>query len=216
MNKKFIFSGLFLLLFAGLIVLLKNYDVAQIGPSDTYIGFSAINQNLHKFFGVNMLFYYITDFLGYFSICSGSIFALLGIYQWYKRKNIWKVDPEIIGLGVLYSIMALLYVLFEFVIINYRPIIMAGEAEVEASFPSSHTMLTVVIFISIILISNKYIKNISLRKTVKIACGIFTAVAVIGRLICGVHWFTDIIGGVLLSLFQLFAFSGYLDTIDKN
>lgn len=46
---------------------------------------------------------------------------------------------------------------------------------------------------------NARIKNNVLKRCVTYAITAFIAFMVIGRLISGVHWFTDIIGGALLS-----------------
>ena len=46
---------------------------------------------------------------------------------------------------------------------------------------------------------NRRIKNKALRKVVSVIINAFSAFMVFGRLLSGVHWFTDIVGGVLLS-----------------
>ncbi len=82
-------------LFAALIVLLGRYDVAAIGPAGTEVGFSHINQFVHNLTGVNMLWYEITDYIGYGAIAVCGMFALAGFIQMIKRRSLLKVDREI-------------------------------------------------------------------------------------------------------------------------
>jgi undecaprenyl-diphosphatase len=41
-------------------------------------------------------------------------------------------------------------------------------------------------------------------------------ITVFGRLICGVHWFTDIVGGILISVSLVTAFAAFLDYCDTH
>ena len=216
MKKKLITAVICLLLFLLLIVLLKTVDVAAIGPENTEIGLAQINDAIHAATGVNMLWYKLTNYLGIVSILVGLCFALFGLIQLIRRKSLKKVDRELYALGGLYVILAVLYVLFEVAAINMRPIIMPGDAHVEASFPSSHTMLVFTILGSVMIVLNKYISNRSLRGLLQAVCGVLILVAVLGRLISGVHWFTDVLGSVFISAALLFLFAGVMDRIAEN
>jgi undecaprenyl-diphosphatase len=209
-KKSFVVSGIFAILTVLLIILVKTYDVAQIGPMDTSIGFSHINGGVHDFFGVNIIWYTITEVFGILALLVCAIFALVGFIQLVQRKSVFKVDATIIKLGCLYAVVLGLYALFEKVIINYRPMIMYDSSEPEASFPSSHTMLICVVMGSTIMVLNQYIKNKRLVSILQVACAIIMVITVLGRLICGVHWFTDIMGGIFISIALLSAFSGIL------
>lgn len=193
-------------LFAALVVLLKSYDVAAIGPAGTEIGFSHMNQFVHDLTGVNMLWYDITDYILYAAIGVCALFALAGFVQMVKRRSLIKVDREILALGGLFAAVIACYVFFEKFIINYRPIIMPGETEPEASFPSSHTMLVITVFVAVMIISDRYVKK-GPGVIVRFVCFLIALVTAGGRLYCGVHWCTDIIGAILLSatLLQLFS-----------
>ena len=193
-------------LFAGLILLLGIYDVAAIGPDGTEVGFSHINQLVHNLTGVNMLWYEITDYIGYGAIAVCGMFALAGFVQMIKRRSLLKVDREIWALGGLFIAVIGCYVFFEKYIVNYRPIIMPGETAPEASFPSSHTMLIMTVMIAVMIVSDKYFGK-GLGAIVRLVCFLTTIVTIGGRLWCGVNWFTDIIGGILLSATLLYLFA---------
>lgn len=204
--KKIIWAVITGALFGGLIVMLGRYDVAAIGPAGTTVGFAGINKTVHDLTGVNMLWYDITDYIGYAAIAVCGLFAVAGLVQLIKRRSLLKVDREIICLGFLFAAVIACYIFFEKYIVNYRPVIMPGETEPEASFPSSHTMLIMTVMIAVMIISDSYFKG-ALGGLVRIICFAVVLVTVGGRLWCGVHWFTDIVGGILLSITLLLLFS---------
>jgi len=172
-------------------------DVQQIGPNNSSVGLSSLNQYIHGLTGVHMSLYVITDWLGLVPVGFAMGFALLGLMQWIRRRSIWKVDFSILILGGFYIVVFALYTLFEALVINHRPVLIDGF--LEASYPSSTTMLVLCIMPTAVIQLKCRIKNIVLRRCAAYVVGIFTAFMVIARLISGVHWFSDIIGGVLLS-----------------
>lgn len=197
-------------LFGALIYLLKTYDVAPIGPDGTSIGFSSLNKLVHDYTGVNMLWYDTTEYIGIAALGICALFGFAGLIQLVRRKSLFKVDREILGLGVFYIVVLGLYVLFEKVVINYRPIIMPGATAPEASFPSSHTMLIITVMASASLVLGQYVRSRFLRVLVTVLCYIMILITVFGRLYCGVHWFTDIVGGILLSVTLVALYSAFL------
>ena len=199
-HRRLITAGIGFLVTVVLIALVRLVDVAPIGAQGTRIGLSHLNQFIFDLFGVNMLWYHITDWLGIAAILTAFVFAVTGLVQLIKRRSLLKVDREILSLGGLYIVVIGLYILFENVIINYRPIIMPDNTHPEASFPSSHTMLVCVIMGSAVMLINKYIKNKTLNKTLRAICFAIIGITIIGRLIAGVHWFTDILGGIMISV----------------
>ena len=216
-NKNNLFvSGISGLLVMLLIVLVRFVDVRPIGPEGTSIGLSRLNGFFFRLSGVNILWYHITDWLGVAAILVAFLFAMAGFVQLIKRRSILKVDHEILALGCLYIVVIGLYVLFEIVIVNYRPIIMPDGIHPEASFPSSHTMLVCVIMGSAIMLIGKYVKEKQLCRVLRGICAAIIGMTVIGRLIAGVHWFTDIVGGVLISIFLLSLFSEVLKRTRRN
>jgi undecaprenyl-diphosphatase len=213
MNRKtkWIISGIFLALFLLWIVLLKTVDVRPVGPAGTSIGFATVNTAFQDAFTFNKLLYTVTKLLGVLTIAVAGAFAIFGVVQWIQRRKLLRVDLEIRNLAVLYVVFAALYVFFEKVIINYRPMIMPNETEPEASFPSTHTMLVCVVMGSTILLLKKYIHNDVLRLILQIVSALIIVVMVVGRLLCGVHWLTDIIGGVLISAALVSAYAAMID-----
>ena len=172
-------------------------DVRAIGPQSSSVGFAGINGFVHNLTGVHWGLYNITDWLGLVPIfvCMG--FGILGLVQWIKRKSIRKVDYDIFVLGGFYIVTIAAYLFFESVVINYRPVLINGY--LEASYPSSTTLLVMCVMPTAVMQFNSRIKNKVLRNIVVVTIIAFIAFMVIGRLISGVHWFTDIVGGALLS-----------------
>ena len=194
------------------IVLLKIIDIKCNAVNNTCIGFATINQFIFNKIGVNMTWYMITDWLGIIPILMSMIYAIIGLKQLIKRKSIRKVNKEIIILGIFYIIVILTYILFEKYIINYRPILMNGF--LESSFPSSHTLMTICLCGSSIIINNKLFKN-NFTKILNIISLFIIIITIIGRFISGVHWFTDIIGGILISSFFLMLFYSIINIKER-
>ncbi len=178
-------------------VLISFIDVSAIGPLESSVGFATINKLVHSLTGVNMSLYNITDWLGLVPIGFAIGFTLFGIIQWIKRKNIKKVDYSIFVLGGFYIVVIIIYFLFEIFVVNYRPVLINGY--LEASYPSSTTMLVLCVMPTTIMQFNHRIKNNIFKQCITIAIITFITFIVIGRLISGVHWFTDIVGGAMLS-----------------
>lgn len=205
-RKKTIFAlalGIaFSLLFLLLIVLLRTVDVAAIGPGGTKVGLSRLNGAFRNWLGYgegfNNALYQIAKWFGLLALALVAGLALMGIWQWVRRKSIWKVDKLLLATGVLYLVVGALYLFFELVVVNCRPVLMAGETLPEASFPSSHTVLACTVFGSAFWLIAKYLRGVW-RILSSIACGTFLAAIVLGRAFSGVHWLTDILGGLFLS-----------------
>ena len=216
MNKKkrnFFISTILILLAVVFTILVKVVDVKQIGVNETSIGFATLNQFVFKATGVNMVWYHITDWLGLVPIFMAMTYALLGLVQLIKRKSLFKVDKEIIILGLFYVVVISIYIFFEKVIVNYRPILMNGF--LEASYPSSHTLMTICLCGSSIIVNKKMFNN-KITKLMNMLSLIIIFITVIGRLISGVHWFTDIIGGIFIAIALLMTLYSLVDAIRNN
>lgn len=179
-------------------VALHYVDVAPIGPRGAYVGFATVNQFFHRLTGVHMTLYTVTDWLGLVPIAVALAFAILGLVQWIRRRHIVKVDRSILLLGGFYLIVIAVYILFEYVVINRRPILIDGYHE--ASYPSSTTLLVMCVMPTALMQCNARIRNDAVRRCVVAAITVFTVFMVVGRLVSGVHWLSDIIGGALFSI----------------
>ena len=172
-------------------------DVQAIGPRDSAVGFATINGWFHDLTGVDMNLYHITDWLGLVPVAFGFGFAILGLVQWIRRKSLFMVDRSILVLGGFYIVTLAAYLFFEDFVINYRPVLIEGF--LEASYPSSTTLLVLCVMPTALIQLRNRITNPILRRIVCAAITAFMVFMVAGRLLSGVHWLTDIIGGILLA-----------------
>ena len=211
MKKKISISLLFLFVIFTLSV--KIIDVKAVGVNNTEIGFATLNVFIHSFLGVNKSWYNITEFLGVVPIIIVLFFAGIGVYQLIKRKSIFKIDRDILMLGVFYIFVAISYLIFEVVVINYRPILVDGV--LEASYPSSHTILAICIIGTAIIQANERIHKNKIKNYVDFILAMIMILIVVGRLLSGVHWFTDIVGGTILSISFVMFYSYTIDCL-KN
>ena len=206
-GKRKIFCGALLIVaFALWTVLVRIVDVEASGPHGSLVGFATLNTLVHNALGVHMWLYTVTDWLGLVPIAVALGFAILGLCQWIKRKHISRVDRDILALGAFYIIVICVYVIFEYVVINYRPVLINGALEV--SYPSSTTMLVMCVMPTAVMQMRARIKNKTVRAFVCAVLVLFTLFMVIGRLVSGVHWLSDIIGGVLVSAGLCLSYKG--------
>ena len=178
-------------------LLVRFVDVRAIGPEGSLVGFAALNGWFHSLTGVHMTLYTVTDWLGLVPLAFILGFGLLGLVQWIRRKQFFKVDRSILVLGLYYIVVMAAYILFEYLVINYRPVLIGGI--LEASYPSSTTLLVLTVMPTAMLQLKERIQNRAFRNCVLVLIAAFTAFMVIGRFLSGVHWLTDILGGILLS-----------------
>lgn len=205
-RKKELLSGIVLLsAFVLWTMLIQLVDVQNVGQNGTSVGFATFNVWFHRMTGVHMLIYTITDWLGLVPIIVCMCFGVLGFAQLVKRRSLLKVDPDILLLGVYYVLVILGYLLFEMVPINFRPILIDGN--LEASYPSSTTLLVLSVMPTLQYQADRRIRNTA-AKAITVFVLAFSTFMVIGRLISGVHWATDIVGSVFLSfgLYMIYRF----------
>lgn len=213
-NRKVFIASICLFIAFGLwTALICFVDVRPIGPLSSSIGFAGINKFIHNLTGTNIAIYNITDWLGLVPIIVCLGFGILGLIQWFKRKSIRKVDSSILLLGGFYILTFAIYLFFENMVINYRPILINGY--LEASYPSSTTMLTLCVMPTAFQQFSARIKNIFFKKIVLYSVVVFSLFMIVGRLICGVHWFTDIVGGALLSAGLVMMYYSLVGIVEK-
>lgn len=176
-------------------VLVATVDVQPVGVEGTNLGFATLNTGFFSRFGENQTFYKISKIAGYLSFAVAGGFGIFFLVQLFQRKSLKKVDRNLTVLMLLYLAALIIYLLFETIVINYRPVL--RDKGLEPSYPSTHAMLAYVIMVSAVDQWNIYIKNEKLLTAVVAASFLVMALILISRLLSGVHWLTDIIGGIL-------------------
>ena len=216
-EKRNLLTGVGLIgAFALWTVLIRRVDVQAVGQNGTKVGFADFNVWFHQLTGVNMTLYTITDWLGLVPIFICLSFGGLGLVQLIKRRSLLRVDSDILLLGVYYVLVIVCYLIFEMIPINYRPVLIEGR--LEASYPSSTTLLVLSVMPTLMFQIYRRVENSLIRKAVATFVIAFSLFMVIGRLISGVHWATDIIGSILLSagLYMLYRSAVmYTDKVKK-
>ena len=178
--------------------LCKTVDLQAIGPESSVVGFASINGFFRDLIGTHTFFYVLSEFGGILAIFTALLFAGIGGYQLYQNKDIRKVDKNILLMGCMYVLILVLYILFDKIPVNYRPVIM--DEGLEPSYPSTHTLLAGGIF-GCALVELRYFPRIRQDIKLKIRLGLIIAMVltILFRWLSGVHWFTDILGGIRLS-----------------
>lgn len=214
-RKSWYLAGILLMLFIGWTALVSFVDVRAIGPEQSTVGLATLNQFVFEHLGVHLWWDGLTDGCSLVAILVACSFALLGLLQLLQRKSLRKVDPNVLLLCGLYVALVAVYLLFECVVINCRPILMDGQ--LEASYPSSHTMMVLCILASAMIAARSLLAT---RKALRVALNAFAvlvmAVTVAGRLVSGVHWLTDIVGGLLISAALVALYGAAVQTIAEK
>lgn len=197
-HKKMLWASLGLLAaFAIWTALVRTVDVAPVGQNASRVGFAAVNRAFHRLTGTHMGLYVLTDWLGLVPIVTACVFAVMGLWQWIKRKRLLQVERDLLAMGVLYLAVIAVYALFEVAVVNRRPVLIEGV--LEASYPSSTTFLVLTVMPAAALWLERHIRARALRRCAVCLVAAFATFMVVARLFSGVHWLSDIIGGVLIS-----------------
>ena len=165
-KQVLLFGGILIVAFAVWTALIQMVDVQPLGQNGTNIGFASFNCWFHGLTGVNMTIYTITDWMGLIPLVVCLIFAGIGVVQLIMRRSLFKVDPDIIILGVYYVVVILAYLIFEMISINYRPILINGV--MEASYPSSTTLLVLCVMLTLIEQIQRRLSSIAVKRIVTI------------------------------------------------
>ena len=202
-----IIAAFFFVAFIVYTILVTRIDVQPIGPLGSNVGFATMNAKFAALVPANEVWYEMTQLMGYLSMFICALFGLVGAIQLFKEKSIMKVNKDILCLGALYSICIAMYVLFEFVEINVRPVLEDGM--LSASYPSSHTVLGICVFASLAVEIKRNITD-ARAPIFKMGCYGMICLMVGGRMLSGWHWISDIIGACIISCAFIFGFLAIL------
>jgi undecaprenyl-diphosphatase len=214
-NKKslYITIGLFAA-FMIYTIMTMFVDVRPIGPEGSSVGFAAANGPVHDALPYNETFDKITDIIMYLSFLTVFVWGLVGVLQLVKKKSLKEVDSRLYVLLLFYAITVIIYVFFDKVPINYRPVIL--DEGLEPSYPSTHNLMTLAFFgFTIVNLKIMDVKK-QLSGILTIGLGILCVLMPILRLMAGVHWLTDIIGGIILSIALVMAYNTAVNTKDRS
>lgn len=212
--KDYILGITLIIMFGIFTLLVMKYDIKNIGVNNTTIGFATLNSWFNKTIGTHLMFYSITDWLELLPLLVCACFGLIGLKQLLSRKKIFLVDHDILLLGIYYIIVILLYLLFDKMCINYRPILIEGKLEV--SYPSSTVLLVLCVMLTLTFQINRRVKNDKTKIYLETLNNIYIIFMLFGRIVSGVHWITDIIGSIILALglFKLYIF--FVNMLDNK
>ena len=214
-GKQELLAGTALLIgFAVWTVLIMEVDVQAVGPRGTSVGFAGLNTWFHRLTGVHMGIYTVTDWLGLvpIAVCLG--FGILGIVQSIKRRNPFKADADLILLGIYYVLVIFAYLFFEMVPINYRPVLIEGR--LEASYPSSTTLLVLTVMPTLVFQASRRLKRGRLQSLIVGLSIVFSVFMAAGRMISGVHWLSDIAGSLILSAGLYYTYKDTVLCVDQR
>lgn len=188
--------------------------VTQEGVLTTEVGFATLNQAVSNKVGFSETFYKISKYAGYLALILVAFYGFTGLIELLQKKSLKGVNKVLYALAAFYVCVAIVYVVFEVLVINYRPVDL-GEG-LEASFPSSHTLLALCVCGSSLIVSKYVIKKENFKKCLNIISWVVMILVVCTRILSGVHWITDIFGGVLISLFMIQVFSCVVKSLTAN
>ena len=200
-RQAFVTTGILAAVYVLFTLLVRFVDVRQIGPEGSSVGFAGLNGAVFRLFGgFHQGFYTVSRLLGYLLLLLAVCVALLAVFQLVQKKSLRGVNWDL-KLYILYGVLVLaVYVFTSKVSINSRPVITDAAEGLEKSYPSSHTLLAVCVAGALLAQIQLRIREDTLRRILTIAAWVLAGVTVLARLLAGVHWLTDIIGGVLLGL----------------
>lgn len=215
-NIKLILGLSFILAFIIWTFIVKFVDVKLFNNNDIYIGLASINIPLFNYFGVNHTAATISDIMLYPILATTLIFGTIGLIQLIKRKSLFKVDKELYVLLIGYALATILYILFNIFAVNYRPIML--DNKLESSYPSSHTMASIFFLLAGSYTGCYYLKdkNKIYRYIITISTYLILIVLVVLRFLSGLHWFSDIIGGLILSIGLYYLFLYFMSLVHQR
>ncbi len=208
-KKRLGYSGIMFGAFILFTLMVRFIDRKDIGPLGSKVGFAWLNGKVRDIIGQSSIWYGLSSFFGLLVILIVVLFVCMGGYELIRRRSLKKVDADIYAMAVIYVIMAAFYIIFEKLVINYRPVL--DDGELAASFPSSHTFMAVTVMGCAAIAFGKRIQDKVTRVLTLAGCFVVMLLAVISRLMSGVHWFTDILAGMLLGAALIMMYGAVYD-----
>ncbi|MBR2366613.1 MAG: phosphatase PAP2 family protein [Oscillospiraceae bacterium] len=215
-GKKLIWiSLLFFLLFAAFTAIVMTVDVQRIGPEETSVGLATFNGAYAKTVGYRDGWYRLSELTGTLSLLTAAAFSLWTLIQMIRRRGIFRAEKRLLLLLGFYALVAVIYVLFDHLVINYRPVIL--DEGLELSYPSSHTLLAMCVMgTAAVQLGVRFAERKAIRNLTVCTCVLLLVLTVVGRALSGVHWLTDIIGSILLSAALVFLYVGLLAYLERD
>lgn len=196
-NYKYLIILLILIVFFCLLSKLNNFEL--FNEIDTYVS-NLINNSFNKKY--NKLFNFTSDFIGIYTL----IFLLMCMFIGFNKKYYFLLATS----GYLFTVI--ISFISKVIISRPRPIIEIAATIDPYSFPSGHTITS---FVGYYFIA--YMMSIKLDKKRKLAYYIIATILVttvaFSRLYLGVHYFTDVMGGILFGTVIL---SMLINIVNKN
>lgn len=122
------------------------------------------------------------------------IFPIIAaVFLWLAWTRRWRVALHVLALTILTSVGI---EVFKHAVHSARPWGIAHSPP-SWSYPSGHSAFAMALFSGFALLLTRKSNRI-IRKVTYIMTGICVAAVCISRMYLGVHWFTDVVGGVLL------------------
>lgn len=194
---NFSITAALFVLFAVFTIIAKFVDTSLVLTTNTKIGLSSINKPIFNSIKISDAWGTVSTVLFLVAALVALALIVIGVREFIKTKQLSKVNHKILFLIGLYMLTVFFYFLFEILIVNYRPLLDEGLAK--ASYPSSHTLLVCVVCLSACFVVPDYIKNKPLKITIISLLILISLLTPVTRMLAGMHWFSDIIGSLLLS-----------------
>lgn len=179
-------------LWFGLTVTLKLVDVKTTGDMPA-VGWGTVNFWWHNLVGQQPVWHVISNVVAAVTLLAVVILLVWQIVLMRQRgfrslgRSWWALDFTLIGLVGC-------YLLFQILVINYRPILINQHWEV--AYPSSHVLLFATVWPLFIF---TYCREMQSCRSLVVVFGIsLMLIGIVARLLSGYHWLTDILGGILL------------------
>lgn len=187
-------AGILTVLFVAFTVAVKWLDVQVDGAHE--IGWASVNFWWRDLIGVSDVWRVVSDVAAVLTLLT-----LVGVIVWQvvalvRARGIHRATRHWLVLDGALGALRLCYLLFEFVVINYRPILIDGVAE--ASYPSSHVLLFATVCPLLMLTFWREIKSRPWRAGIVTLGVVLMLIGMVARALSGYHWLTDVLGGVLL------------------